>query len=404
MYRFNKDGISVLIVVDKRRRKNNGLYPVKIEVVFKRIQKYFPTGQDVAMDEWEKIFTSSGRNQKFSSIINSFRLVCNAVDQLIFTGRFSFTRLELLLGRVDLTLDDLMNAKMKDLFEEGCINSYYRYRTTLNAIYRFTTDKNISFETVDAGWLKKCEHYWRLEGKCDTTINIYMKTLQSIFKVALNEGYIRESDFPFGKDRYRIPASSSRKLAMSKEQIETIKEWKGDVKTEYWRDLWMFSYLCNGINFRDMLFLKYGNIKGDELSFVRSKTGKTNGHTKVIRAIITPYMRELMARSGNGADGPAETFIFRHAKGGENPSEVTALVRRVIAACNAAMKRLAADIEIEPFSTYSARHSFATILKRNGVDISYISESLGHSSIATTECYLAGYDKEDRKKFAELLI
>ena len=53
-----------------------------------------------------------------------------------------------------MTLDDLMNAKMKDFFEEGCINSYYRYRSTLNAIYRFTTDKNISFETVDAGWLK----------------------------------------------------------------------------------------------------------------------------------------------------------------------------------------------------------------------------------------------------------
>lgn len=403
MYRFNKDGISVLIVVDKRRRKNNGLYPVKIEVVFRRMQKYFPTGQDVAIDEWSRICSSGRRDQKFSSIINSFRLVCNAVEQLVYAGRFSFTRLEVLLGRVDATLDEMMKARMKVLFAQGCINSYYRYRTTLHAIHRFT-EKIIYLGEVDAGWLKKCENFWRLEGKSDTTINIYMKTLQCIFKVALNEGYIRESDFPFGKDRYRIPASSSRKLAMSKEQIETIREWKGDTEIEYWRDLWMFSYLCNGINFRDMLFLKYGNIKGDELSFVRSKTGKTNGHTKVIRAIITPYMRELMARSGNGADGPAETFIFRHAKGGENPSEVTALVRRVIAACNAAMKRLAADIEIEPFSTYSARHSFATILKRNGVDISYISESLGHSSIATTECYLAGYDKEDRKKFAELLI
>ena len=44
MYRFYKDGISALTVVDRRRKKNNGLYPVKIEVIFRHVQKYYPTG------------------------------------------------------------------------------------------------------------------------------------------------------------------------------------------------------------------------------------------------------------------------------------------------------------------------------------------------------------------------
>ena len=53
--------------------------------------------------------------------------------------------------------------------------------------------------------------------------------------------------------------------------------------------------------------------------------------------------------------------------------------------------------------TYSARHSFATVLKRSGVNISYISESLGHSNLAITENYLASFEAEERKKNSILL-
>ena len=115
-------------------------------------------------------------------------------------------------------------------------------------------------------------------------------------------------------------------------------------------------------------------------------------------------MKEIMSRSGNGAEGDAEKFIFRHAKGKEKPLEVSLLVRKVISSCNAALKTLATDLGIPPFSTYAARHSFATVLKKSGTDISFISESLGHTSIAMTENYLAGYDKEERRKYAENLI
>lgn len=64
MYKFNKDGISVLIVVDRRRMKNNGLYPVKIEVVYRRVQKYYPTGKDVSLEEWDNLWKSRRISKK----------------------------------------------------------------------------------------------------------------------------------------------------------------------------------------------------------------------------------------------------------------------------------------------------------------------------------------------------
>ena len=86
MYRFRKDGISVLTVMDRRRMKINGMYPVKIEVVYRRIQKYYPTGQDVYSDEWKELCLSRRKSKKCASIENSFYLVRDAVQHLAEKG------------------------------------------------------------------------------------------------------------------------------------------------------------------------------------------------------------------------------------------------------------------------------------------------------------------------------
>ena len=47
-----------------------------------------------------------------------------------------------------------------------------------------------------------------------------------------------------------------------------------------------------------------------------------------------------------------------------------------------------------PLTTYVARHSFATVLKRSGVNVAIISEALGHTSLSTTQFYLDSFDNE----------
>ena len=259
--------------------KNNGLFPVKIEVIYRRIQKYYPTGQDVSIDEWESFYRARRRSHKCASIESSFYVVRNVVEQLAEKGEFTFHRLDARLGRVGETVNEAIQQKMRLLMNHGKVNSYYRYRSTLHAIERFA-GKKLYFESVTVSWLRKCENTWKTKGLNNTTINIYMKTLKAVFNSALDDGVINDSLYPFGKGRYLIPAPTSRKLAMTKEQIEEIRDWKGDQEVEYWRDLWLFSYLCNGINFRDMIFLKYKNIVDGEISFIRSKTAGSTRQPK----------------------------------------------------------------------------------------------------------------------------
>ena len=67
------------------------------------------------------------------------------------------------------------------------------------------------------------------------------------------------------------------------------------------------------------------------------------------------------------------------------------------------MKRIAEAVGVDSITTYTARHSYATISKQMGVSIAYISESMGHSSLKTTESYLASFDNATYQENARLL-
>jgi site-specific recombinase XerD len=45
-------------------------------------------------------------------------------------------------------------------------------------------------------------------------------------------------------------------------------------------------------------------------------------------------------------------------------------------------------------TTYVARHSYATVLKKSGVNVALISETLGHTDLKTTQIYLDSFDNE----------
>ena len=92
-----------------------------------------------------------------------------------------------------------------------------------------------------------------------------------------------------------------------------------------------------------------------------------------------------------------------YPKGNETPLWEKSILKDIIRRCNKRMKQIGESVGIEGISTYTARHSYATVLKRSGANIAYISESLGHADLKTTENYLASFEREEREKNAKLL-
>ena len=405
MYKYSKDGISILTVLDTRRAKKSGLFPIKIQVIYKRTQKYYATGKELSQTDWEKLADSKSRQfiDIRTDIQNSFEKIREVVQELDSKSEFSFDTLNNRLSKGDITtLDTFITNKIEALRNNEQIGTAMFYENTLQSMRQFAGE-NILITSITPEWLSKYEKHMLKLDRSYTTIGMYARAIRSMLNEAKRAGIIKESQYPFGKGKYEIPASESRKLALTIQQIKQVVNFTdGNEATEKYRDLWFFSYLCNGINFTDILRLKYSNIQNGEIAFTRAKTIRTSKVKKELYAIITPEIQAIIDRWGNTDHSP-NAFIFPYLQGNESAEEEKNKIKDVVRRCNKKMKIIGESIGIKGISTYTARHSYATVLKRSGANIAYISESLGHNDLKTTENYLASFEREEREKNAKLL-
>jgi len=404
MFSYSHNGITIASMLDSRRGIKDGKFPVKIRVTFSRDRKYYSTGKSLSIEEWEKLPVSKSKaySEIKSDIQISFDKVKDIVQTLESESSFSFESLNSRLGRcLNDSINSAFKAKIKSLEIEGRAGTQVYYNCALTSFEKFAGD-NIQFVAVNVDWLKSYEKSMLKKGCSYTTIGMYLRALRALMNDAKREDVIKESQYPFGKGKYEIPTGLGRKLALTLSQIKSIVNYTGNPVTEKYRDLWFFSYLCNGINFTDLIQLKYSNIQNGEISFLRAKTIRTSKVKKEIQATLTPEIKKIIKRWGNPGRRP-DQYIFPYINGEETPMEVRSKAQDIIRRTNLRLKEIGEALNIDNLSTYSARHSFATVLKRSGANIAYISESLGHADQKTTENYLASFEKDERIKNAALL-
>lgn len=403
-YSYSKDGITVSTVQDTRRPLKNGLYPIKIRVTYRRSRSYYPTGKSLSVDDWDRL--SMSRQQALCSIRkdieNSFDLVRAAVERLASQGDFTLSKLNVSLKSTSInTVNDAIRQKVEYLRECGQVGTAQVYDTLLRTLERFAGGK-IWFEDITPEWLNKYENFLRMEGKKQTTIAISLRTLRAVFNDARRNMIIRESLYPFGRGKFEIHEGEGRKLALSLDDIRKIVCYTTEFSAvRKYRDYWLFLYLCNGLNVADFVQLRYSDIIKGEIRFTRKKTQRTTRIQHEICVIISDEMQSIINRYGNV---DTKGYIFPILNGTEDAQGIKRKTQYLTRAINKHMKQIASELGIPHISTYTARHSFATVLKRAGVNIAYISESLGHSNLKTTEHYLASFEREEREKNAKLLM
>lgn len=402
MYNYSKDGITVSSILDDRKENKNGSYPVKIRVTFKRVRKYYSTGKMLSVDDWGRLPNTRSHElgEIRKDIENSFSLVKANVIALAEKGEFTFDALNVRLSRTTGdTINTAFQVKIDSLLKEERIGTMLYYDNILKNVEKFG-GKQIPFDYITVDWLRRFEKFL-LKDKNHTTVGMHMRAIRAMMNLARKSGAIKESQYPFGKDRYEIKTGEGRKKALTLEQIAQILKYEDGKDTERYRDIWFFMYLCNGINTADLVRLKYKNIVDGEICYVRQKTANTTNTIKEIKAIITPEMQRIMDRWGNPPS--PDSLIFPLIKPTDDPLIHKKRTKDLTKRINEHMKVIGEKFGIDGISTYTARHSYATVLKRSGANIAYISESLGHNSLKTTESYLASFEKEERQKNAALL-
>jgi integrase len=273
---------------------------------------------------------------------------------------------------------------------------------------KFLNGKDIRIEKINAGLMKSFEHYLLTENKSRNTVSCYMRSLRAAYNQALVEKVIdtkKTSINPFVG--VFTGYSKTQKRAISVENIMKLQE----VKVSYMKlqeggsstlkpinrsilqslDLFMFSLYTQGMNFSDMVNLKKENIKDGVIRYKRKKTGQmiTVALEECIKVIIRDY-------SVKNSD-----YLFPILRSSEHRSESKKWenTRSALAKHNKNLKKLARMAGIEDrLTSYSARHSWASLASHVGIPLATISRGMGHESERTTQIYISQLDYSDVRR------
>jgi integrase/recombinase XerD len=395
----------VSIYIDNLRPKKDGKCSVKIKVSFNGKRKYFSTKIDLTLDEFEKVFNAKRRTDEQKEIEEKILGFKNKATDIIKKLRvFTFDAFEENFLEERNTYNSVSFAfdkYIEQLSKEERVGTASSYRCAKNSFGKFK--ENLTFAEVSAPFLKSYEKWMLNEGNNLTTIGIYVRNLRAIY----NQQKIDKSIYPFGeaKDKYSIPTGSNIKKALTHEELAKIYNYKAESNStkEMAKDYWIFLYLSNGINVKDFCMLKWGDIDGNMLTYNRAKTQRTKTGSKPIFVALKKETLEIIKKWGKPSKSK-DDYIFPHLEFGMTAEKQRATYQQLTKTINKYIKNICEEVGINKnVTTYFARHSFATVLKRSGANISLISDLLGHSSVRVTESYLDGFENEQIQKQTNVL-
>lgn len=393
------------IYLDKLRPRKDGSCAVKIRITFMRKRKYYLTGIDLEPLEFEKVMFALRRtpmqkenHTKLNAILTKAQEVIKGLTIFTFA---SFDEHFYEQRNIQNSVSFAFEKYIKELKEEKRIGTAENQVCSINSIEKFK--KNLTFAEVTPSFLKKYERWMLENGKSITTVGMYLRNLRTIF----NQQNIDSTLYPFGKknNKYSIPTSRNIKKALVLSEISNIFQHEITFMStkDMARDYWIFLYLCNGMNVKDFCNLKWSNIDEDLLTYHREKTKRSKSDHKAITVSLKPESKAII-KKWSIQSLKKDAYVFPHFRHGMTPEKERATHKQLTKLINKYMEEISKEIGIDKkVTTYFARHSFATVLKRSGTSTEMIGELLGHQSVDVTKNYLDGFEKEQIQKETDAL-
>lgn len=403
---MEQEKVTVSFFLDASRPNSEGKCLIKLNIYQRPTKKRYATKYHATQEEWKKINASNLRDEDLKKIKKGLHDISSKAEKVIAKlVPFSFVAFEEVFfnkeaAKHSTTLKYWFDKYIEHLKHTGQIGTAISYNTTLNSINDFR--KNLSLHDITPALLNDYENHLLKNSKSISTVGIYMRQLRAIINQAIDANVISSDKYPFKK--YQIPAGRNIKKALNEADLNKLLSYQPTTADKQKAlDFWLFSYLCNGMNFADIIELKPDNISGNYLHFIRAKTKRTKKKDlRPIRVGLNARALEIINRQKN--TDPANPYLFPILEEGLTPLTVKHRCQRFIKWVNNKMESIRKELEIEQkIGTYSARHSFSTVLKRKGVSTEFIKESLGHSSLVTTENYLDSFTDDVKLQYANLL-
>jgi len=384
---------TVNVVLFKSKTLSNGEHPLMIRICKNNKKSYKSLGVSLNATFWDFDKNKPKRNcpnkDEIQTLINN--KIRDYSDKIIeyksIEKEFTTTSL---INTVDAsvkpkTVKALFEAHIERLMKAKRRGYALSNQQVYNSLIEFNGHLDIYFSDIDVSWLKRYEDYLRGKNLSDNTIGIRFRTLRALYNIAIEENIVKAEYYPFKKYKVSKLSQETVKRSILKSDIEAIVNY--NTEHEYTRfsiDIFLFSYLCGGINFTDIAYLTKDNLIDNRLIYTRKKT------KKLIKIPLQSKAIELIEKYRNENN----LYLFPiFSKFHSTDIRKANRIHKVISKVNRYLKAVGTELGLPiDITTYVARHTYATVLKRSGVNTSIISESLGHSSEKVTQIYLDSFE------------
>ena len=292
-------------------------------------------------------------------------------------------------------IDDLMAGKKYP--------AVHTYISTLRSFIRFSGGRDVKLpmqEVFTPGRLKEYESWLMVQRKLSlNTVSTYMRTLQAVYNrwMPLGSGDYNPKLF----DDVYTKVESHIKRALTEQQMKRLMYAEAvPISEEQKRILAYFvlMFLFRGMPFIDLAYLRKKDMKGDTIVYRRHKTGKQM--TVHIPREAIPLINEFRDKTSQSP------YLFPILDAGvcsawELHRHYQDALHRFNKSLGKLMCLLLPSFKV---SSYTARHTWATLAFYMGIPVGIICQSLGHSSVRVTETYLKPFENERIDKANRKLI
>lgn len=364
----------VNLILDTRRAKEGGRYPLKFGVSFAGQYAYIPTGIDLDQKQWNgREIVKCEQKSIYSQLVNYKRLElekaivgleCRGINQAK-----SSAHLKELIERqtsghykaATYPVRDAFDEKIKALDKES---TRTMYRLTIDRIREYADLDSLKMADIDYRWLCGFEQYLRDRGNKVNSIGIHMRNTRAVFNHLIDLGDIEQESYPFRKYKVRHEETAKRSLLI--EQLRAVRDTPEGPMKRY-ADIFLLMFYLLGINLIDLCNLKEITPDG-RIEYRRSKTGR------VFSVKVEPEALAIINRYRG--KGYLLDILDRRKEKAAHKSFTSRM--------NRYLKRLVPGI-----SSHWAKHSWATIAAELEIPIETISTALGHKiGSGTTAIYI----------------
>ena len=390
--------MKIKVVLRTSKIYKNGQSPLMLRFTHDRTTKFVALGLSIEPHYWDKDTELVRPDCPERAALQS------RIDSALAGYRKRIQRLEALDMEVDFTnlfdqtakctpqlVDSYFERQIGAMKQAGRINTAIKYTATRTSLGKFHSAK-LRFEEIDGKFLSDFEAFLHSAGNQPNSIATKFSVLKALYNKAITDKIFLCKENPFISYKVGKHWTQTRKRAIHKEDIQRLMQAKLPVTrspyTEFSRDIFLFSYFSAGINFKDIATLRYDDMEEDRIFYRRHKTGKS------MTCRLHPQAKEIMAKYTR-SEAMREDYIFPILDRCVHRTEqqIHNRVHKVLIHINKELREWSKRLELTTnLTTYVARHTFATVLKRSGVNIAIISESLGHSDLSTTQIYLDSFE------------